>query len=285
VAVPPTIVPASAVTVEVVFTIAPIAVALTFTEKVHETPGFSVAPVRLMTFVPAVAVIGPPPHEPVKPLGVDITSPLGNVSVKAMPPSGIGFAAGFVMVKAKAVVFAPNNCNADWANALEIVGGSTTVKVSVAGPPGGASFEVSVRLVFKSTDGTVPTTFTLIVHDVLAATVPSARLMLPDPATAVSPAVTAAPQLVLKPLGVATYTCAGSASLKATPVSIKAFVLLIVKVRVDVAPTWIVDGENAFVNPGATATGAGVRLPPVTGSSTPPKFEAFVELILNPPPA
>jgi len=124
-----------------------------------------------------------------------------------------------------------------------------------------------------------------MVHDVLAATVPSARMMLPDPAVAVSPAVTAAPQLVLKPLGVATNRFAGSASLKATPVSIKAFVLLIVKVRVDVAPTWIVEGENAFVNPGATATGAGVRLPPVTGSSTPPKFEAFVEVILNPPPA
>jgi len=225
VAVPPTIVPASAVTVEVVFTIAPIAVALTFTEKVHETPASSVAPVRLMTFVPAVAVIGPPPHEPVKPLGVDITSPLGNVSVKAMPPSGTGFAAGFVIVKVKAVVFAPNNCNAVWANTLEIVGGSTTVTGQVAGLPRGASFEKSVLVVFKSADGAIPTTFTLMVHDVLAATVPSARMMLPDPAVAVSPAVTAAPQLVLKPLGVATNRFAGSASLKATPVSIRAFVL------------------------------------------------------------
>ena len=44
-----------------------------------------VALARLMTFVAGVAVIVPPPHEPVSPLGVEITRPAGSVSLKPTP--------------------------------------------------------------------------------------------------------------------------------------------------------------------------------------------------------
>ena len=84
----------------------PIAIPVTFTENVQEAPAASVAPDRLMLFDPAVAVIVPP-HEPVKPLGVDTISPDGSISVNASPVSGAAF--GFVRVKLSAVLFRPNN--------------------------------------------------------------------------------------------------------------------------------------------------------------------------------
>lgn len=48
-------------------------------------PGPSVAPERLIARVPCVALIAPPPQEPEKPFGVATTSPLGNVSLNAIP--------------------------------------------------------------------------------------------------------------------------------------------------------------------------------------------------------
>jgi len=94
------------VTVLVVLVCTPIAVPVTFTEKVHEAPGARLAPDRLMLFEPAIAVIVPP-HEPVRPLGVDTISPDGSVSVNVSPVSAIEF--GFVSVKLKAVLLRPNN--------------------------------------------------------------------------------------------------------------------------------------------------------------------------------
>jgi hypothetical protein len=64
---------------------------LTLTEKLQEAPPESVAPLMLMTEVPAVAVIVWPEIEPVvqdgplRPLGVSITRPLGRVSEKPTP--------------------------------------------------------------------------------------------------------------------------------------------------------------------------------------------------------
>ena len=57
----------------------------TVTEKEQEPLVVRVAPVRLTRDVPAAAVIVPPPHEPVRPLGVATTSPAGKVSRKPIP--------------------------------------------------------------------------------------------------------------------------------------------------------------------------------------------------------
>jgi len=61
----PTSVPPNAEITEVVLVCTPMATPETFTENVQDAPVASVAPDRLMVFVPATAVIVPPPHEPV----------------------------------------------------------------------------------------------------------------------------------------------------------------------------------------------------------------------------
>jgi len=65
----------------------PAVVPVTFTEKVHEVLVGKVVPARLTTVAPEAAVIVPPPHEPVRPLGVDTTRPAGKVSLKLTPVS------------------------------------------------------------------------------------------------------------------------------------------------------------------------------------------------------
>jgi len=85
-AVPP-VPPSVDVTLPVVLFCVPAAMPVTFTEKVHNELATSVAPDRLITFVPAVAVIVPPPQEPLRPLGVATTKPAGKVSLKATPLS------------------------------------------------------------------------------------------------------------------------------------------------------------------------------------------------------
>jgi hypothetical protein len=85
-AVPP-VPPSVEVTAPVVLFFCPADVPVTFTEKVHELLSARLAPERLMTFVPWVAVMVPPPQEPARPLGVEITSPAGSVSEKATPLS------------------------------------------------------------------------------------------------------------------------------------------------------------------------------------------------------
>jgi hypothetical protein len=77
--------PSVEVTLPVVLFCWPAAVPVVFTEKVQELVCASVAPVRLITFVAWVAVIVPPPHDPVRPFGVEITSPAGSVSLNPIP--------------------------------------------------------------------------------------------------------------------------------------------------------------------------------------------------------
>ena len=90
------------VTVLVVLVFSPVAVPVTFTEKLHEEFAARVAPDRVTKPVPAVAVMDPPPQLPIRPLGVEITRPAGRVSVKAKPVSAVE-AFGFIMVKFKLV--------------------------------------------------------------------------------------------------------------------------------------------------------------------------------------
>jgi len=69
--------------VPVVLDCTPAAMPVTFTLKVQEPRIGNAAPARLTPPEPAVAVIVPPPQEPVRPLGEATTRPAGNVSVNA----------------------------------------------------------------------------------------------------------------------------------------------------------------------------------------------------------
>ena len=88
-----------------------------------------VAPVRLMLLVPAVAVMIPPPQDPVSALGVVTAMPAGSVSENATPVSALP-AFGLAIVNVKLVdppagiVAAPN--------AFAIDGAASTVKVALA---------------------------------------------------------------------------------------------------------------------------------------------------------
>jgi hypothetical protein len=72
-------------TLPVVLFFAPAVVPVTFTENEHDALAGIVPPVRVTLFVPAVAVIAPPPQVPVSPFGVATTNPAGNVSEKPIP--------------------------------------------------------------------------------------------------------------------------------------------------------------------------------------------------------
>jgi hypothetical protein len=77
--------PSVEVTALVTLFFVPTVVPVTFIENVHDDPADKVAPDKLTAPAAATAVIDPPPHEPVRPLGVEITRPAGSVSVKPIP--------------------------------------------------------------------------------------------------------------------------------------------------------------------------------------------------------
>jgi hypothetical protein len=96
-AVPP-VPPSVEVTLPVVLFCNPAAIPVTFTENVQLALAAIVPPLRLIVFVPAVAVIVPAPHVPVRPFGVEMTNPAGSVSLKTTPVRAT-VVLGFVMVK------------------------------------------------------------------------------------------------------------------------------------------------------------------------------------------
>src|SRR5262245_25307202 len=73
------------VTADVVLVLLPAVVPVTLIENVQLVFAARVAPERLTLPLPAVAVMVPPPHEPVRPLGVATESPAGNGSLNATP--------------------------------------------------------------------------------------------------------------------------------------------------------------------------------------------------------
>lgn len=133
------------VTLLVVLFFVPAVVPVTFTEKVQEPPAAKVVPERLMRFVPWSAVIVPPPHEPVSPLGVEITSPAGSVSVKPIPVNVV-FGSEFERLNVNVVL--PFNGMLGAPNALDIKGTSGTDAICT----------VTVKLVLEYAD---KTSFTL----------------------------------------------------------------------------------------------------------------------------
>src|SRR5262249_49174579 len=83
----PSVPPLREVTSLVLLVWTPVRVPVPFTENVHDELAASVAPLRLTELEPADALIAPPPHDPVSPLGVATTRPGGSVSEKATPVS------------------------------------------------------------------------------------------------------------------------------------------------------------------------------------------------------
>jgi len=107
------------VTALVTLFFAPVPIALTDTEKVHDALAARLAADRLTLPEPAAAVIVPPQLF-VKPLGVDTTSPVGNESVNPTPVRVVPVF-GFERLKVKLVV--PFNGIEVAPNALLMVGG------------------------------------------------------------------------------------------------------------------------------------------------------------------
>ena len=116
------------VTALVVLVTEPAAVLVTLTLKVHDVLGFRIAADRPMLVPPAVALILPPPQEPVRPLpGLETFSPAGNESVKPTPLSEMELA--FMIVKLTVVL--PFRGNVETANAVVMVGGPITLTLAV----------------------------------------------------------------------------------------------------------------------------------------------------------
>ena len=190
--------------------------AVTFTANVHDASAASVAPAKLRLFVPAGAVIVPPSHDPVRPLGVEVIRPDGSTSKNVMPDKATEF--GFVMVKLNSVVSpAPGNSSCESANDFVIVGGITTATVAVADKPMMPWVSVTLLVALFWAPAAVAVTLILNVQDAPGASVAPAppKLTEPDPAVAV---IIPGGHDPLRPFGVDTTKPPGNVSVKARPV-------------------------------------------------------------------
>jgi hypothetical protein len=244
------------VTLPVVFTLAPLVVAVTSTVTVQVPLAAMVPPEKLTEVLPAAGAKVGEPHPVVLAFGVAATSrPAGNESVKATP---VRVVPAFEFVIVKVSVLTPLREIGFGENALAMLGGEIAVNVAVAVLPVPPSVEVTLLVVFTFVPAVVAVTLTVTVQVPLAAMVP------PEKLTDVLPAAGAKvgePQPVAVAFGVAA-TCrpAGNVSVKAMPVRVvPTFGFVIVKVSVLVPPTAIGFGENALAMLGA-------RVPPASGT-------------------
>ena len=240
--------PFADVTLPVVLFFVPGLAPVTFAEKVQEPLAAIVPPERLTKPEPAVATIVPDPHEPVSPFGVEITRPVGSVSVKATPVrSTVVF--GLLSVKLSEVEAFTAMLPAP--NPFEIVGGAKTVIEAVAVLPVPALVEVTWTLSLF-TPAVVPFTSTLNVQFALAAIDCPIRLIVEAPATAVTVPVQVPPMFV----GLATTSPAGKLSIKPTPVIVRFWLALlsIVKVRLVEPLSGIVAAPNVLTICGGLMT-------------------------------
>ena len=218
---------------------------VTLTLNIHEVLAARVAPDRLTLPLAAVAVIDPPPHEPVSPLGVATVMPAGSVSVKAIPVSAV-VAFGLLMVKLSdvdppaAMLAAPKD--------FEMVGALSTMTLADAVSPVPPLVEVTAPVTLFFVPADVPVTFTENVHDPLAAIAAPERLTLPLPAVAV---IVPPPHEPVSPLGVEITRPAGRLSVKATPVRPNVeFGLPAVKLRVVDPPRAMVAAPKEVIRVG-----------------------------------
>ena len=98
-----------------------------------------------------------------------------------------------------------------------VTSGISTVTEADAVPPVPPSVEVTLPVVLFFTPPVVPVTFTLKVHEVLAAVLAPVRLTKPE---AAAPVIVPPPHEPVSPFGVETTRPVGSVSAKPTPVSV-----------------------------------------------------------------
>jgi len=234
------------------------------------TAGANAPPVRVMLVEPGTAVSVPP--QSLLTFGVAATvSPAGSVSVNVIPVSvtslfgGVELLLGLVMVKLT-TGFAPRKI-VSGTNTLLITGGRATNKVAEAAPPVPPLVELTGPVEFRYEPVNELLTFTVTVHELLTGIVPPVRDTVPEPAVAVA----VPPQVLVKPLGVATTRFAGKLSVKATPASATVFAAGLVMVTVSVLTPfgWIPPGTNPLTIVGGATTTCGF---PVSEPVLPLKF-------------
>src|SRR6266851_4384733 len=176
-AVPP-VPPCVELTAPVVLFCVPAAMPLTLTAKLHGALAARVAPERLTLLEPAAAVIVPPPHEPVSPLGVETTSPEGSVSVNPIPLREVAL---FGLERLNVNVVEPFNGIEAAPKDFPIVGGATTVTEAMNVLPVPALVEFTVTLLLWI-PVLVPVTLVENVQEPPTPRVAPDRLTVPVPA-------------------------------------------------------------------------------------------------------
>src|SRR5258705_2174352 len=173
--------------------------------------GASVPPIKLMEEEPGVAVTVPP-QSLLSSLGDAITRPTGKLSANAIPVSvkfAFGSLFGLLMVKLNKVV--PFVVTLSVRRSLLIVGGKPTPKVADAELPMPPLVELTVPVLLRYEPTTELVTFTLTVQKLLIGIAPPVRETLPEPTAAVA----VPPQVLVRPLGLATTRFAGKLSVNA----------------------------------------------------------------------
>jgi hypothetical protein len=252
----------------VVLLITPALVPFTETLKLQDALAARVAPDKLTEEEPGVAVIVPPPQVPASPLGVEITSPAGSESVKAMPLSEI-VVFGLLMLKVSEVE--PFSGMLTAPNALVMVGAVATLRFAVAVLPVPPLVEVTLPVVLVYWPETAPVTVTLKEHWLFTA------MVAPDNAIPVGFVVVRVPPQTVDEL-LATVNPVGSVSVNATPVRATEFAAGLVMVNVsEVVPfNGTLLGVNTLaMDGGATTAMLAEAVPPV-----PPSVEVTFPVVL-----
>ncbi len=262
------------VTLPLVLVYCPAAAPVTVTLNWHWLLALMVAPDNAMPV--GLVVVNVPPHTVVVPLAT--VRPVGSVSLNATPASATVLAAGLVMVNVRDVV-ALRAIDAG-LNTLAIEGGATTVRMAgLLLEPVPPSKELTAPVVLDLVPAVVPVTSTEMVHEPLAAIIPLPKLMVPEPAFA----VTVPPQTPTTLGTAATCTPEGRLSVNATTVSaVPVFGLPRVKVRVEVPLSAIDAGENALLMVGGPTT---VRVTVLLVAPAPVSLELIALVVLDLLPA
>lgn len=187
------------------------------------------------------------------------------MSVKAIPASAMVFAAGLATVSVSDVARFRGTLEAP--KALAIVGGTAMVKVELPRLPVPPFVDPTNPVVFTKVPLTEPVTFRATVQEPPGAILAPVRVAVPASAGAVA----VPPQVLARPLGVATTRPAGKASVKATPASAMVLAAGFVMAIVIIATAFgeITAGANPFAITGGATTTCGF---PVRGALLALKF-------------
>jgi hypothetical protein len=149
----------------VVLFLTPAVVPVTVTENVQLPPPAIDPPLKAI--VPGAVVVREPPHAVTAP-AVDTVNPTGKVSLNATPVKAV-LPFGFVIVKLSEVV-PPTGIEAA-PKVLVMLGGPTTVVLSLAVSPVPPFVELTLPVVLFCSPAVAPVTVTANVHVPPAATV------------------------------------------------------------------------------------------------------------------